>query len=57
MEDVIYTDYVEAEQAKNKRHSDQMKFIKYAKECLAQWRKDGKDVKPILIELKKYNIN
>ncbi len=50
----ILEEYLQAAQIQNKRTLDDRKFKSYAEQCLEEWKDNGKNVTPMLIELQKY---
>lgn len=54
IEQDILQKYIDAEEIKKARMIGEQKFMGYAEKCLAEWKSDGKNVIPILLELQKY---
>lgn len=54
MEDEIRAEFERDARARQRIEDEKRDFFKYAESCINDWRKGGQNVKPLLLEMKKY---
>jgi hypothetical protein len=54
MEDELRKEYERDAQTKKRIENEKKDFFKYAENCINNWKSGGKNVMPLLLEMKKY---